>query len=362
MIGIEMYQNGVWFDAAKQFYKYLSYKHEFIIFTDWMRTFERAWYMAIACIYGKNGIYFPVNALTYIHEDAEIPSDDEFDPYYAMLYYEKEVNIQTVDQKDGLKFISDMLNLFKKFEGIFNDYMPQNTQQMLISGFNMIGTLMANIDTVSNQLITQVNEFYDLCVDSELLHPDNLNKFYEYFTTKDAVGQFKCDFLDITDEEKNDTLYYDVHADSNNQYFVNLKIVLKDNANSNQIALGQYKRHTNSKTLKIINMYRIANKFSKLIKNVKLARKTDGFYNQSYRLNPGKSFRLPIVSIEWVSELLITQLSKPSEKEKQENGEKSLTDTLHATLNKLYNIFCSHYTIKNSFDTHFIADAITRLD
>ena len=66
-------------------------------------------------------------------------------------------------------------------------------------------------------------------------------------------------------------------------------------------------------------------------------------------------------SIEWVSELLVKRYSKVTVSQSIDENT-PLSDCIQSTLNKLFNIFCSHYTIKNSFDTHFIVDSISRLN
>ena len=71
-------------------------RHDFFDFKHWMKTFERAWYLAITNIWGKNGIYLPVNALIYIYEDASITDEGDFDPYYEMLYYVKQIDLQEI--------------------------------------------------------------------------------------------------------------------------------------------------------------------------------------------------------------------------------------------------------------------------
>ena len=94
--GVQKYQNNMWFDSAHSFYNYLKLKHEFFNFKHWIRSFERAWYLAITNIWGKNGIYLPVNALNYVYEDANITEEEGFDPYYEMLYYVKQIDLQEI--------------------------------------------------------------------------------------------------------------------------------------------------------------------------------------------------------------------------------------------------------------------------
>mmetsp|Transcript_42692 Transcript_42692/g.49971 ORF Transcript_42692/g.49971 Transcript_42692/m.49971 type:complete len:189 (-) Transcript_42692:30-596(-) len=46
----------------------------------------------------------------------------------------------------------------------------------------------------------------------------------------------------------------------------------------------------------------------------------------------------------------------------QNTGLRELISQTESTFTKLYNIFCSSYTIKNSFDIHFIIDGIDELN
>jgi hypothetical protein len=129
--GIEKFQHGLWVDGARSFYNYLTlYRHEYFNFTDWSRNFERAWYITIANTWGFDaGVYLPVNALNYIDEDAKIPESEDFDPYYQILYYEKDVDLQEVDKAKSLEFLINMLVLYKNvFQYLKHDH-PYNMEK-----------------------------------------------------------------------------------------------------------------------------------------------------------------------------------------------------------------------------------------
>lgn len=106
----------------------------------------------------------------------------------------------------------------------------------------MVGTLITNAPEFSKTLHTQINQFCNILSESEYIDEENLNKFLEYFGSKDAINNFKLDFYEISDEEKNDTLFYDIHDKVINQYFVHLTIIPENK--SNQILIKTiYKKY-----------------------------------------------------------------------------------------------------------------------
>ena len=120
-----------------------------------------------------------------------------------------------------------------------------------------------------------------------MLDDDNLNKFTEYFCTKDAVLQFKTDFLEIYDGEKNDTLYYDIHSEAKNQFFIHLT-VQPISPNHGEVAIAKYEQYIQEKNVKIISMKRIAKKMESLLNNFKAAKKSDPNYHLKNQLDSGR--------------------------------------------------------------------------
>jgi hypothetical protein len=49
-------------------------------------------------------------------------------------------------------------------------------------------------------------------------------KLQDYYSTKETIMNFKYEFLECTDSDKNDALYFNVHEDAQNQYFGILSI------------------------------------------------------------------------------------------------------------------------------------------
>jgi hypothetical protein len=84
---------------------------------------------------------------------------------------------------------------------------------------DMVGTLVANYNSFSNELITKIKKVVKCVEESEYLDQENVDKFHEYFGTTDAIFNFRHDFLEISDSEKNDTLYYNIEEGIQNQYF-----------------------------------------------------------------------------------------------------------------------------------------------
>ena len=150
----------------------------------------------------------------------------------------------------------------------------------------MIGTLITNSE-VNKQFIQIAKQFYDLASDSEMLDYDNLNKFNDYFCTENAVLQFKADFVEIYDGDKNDTLYYDIHSEAKNQFFIHLTVE-PISSNHGEVAITKYEQYIREKNIKTISMKRIAKKMQGLLNNYKAAKKTDPHYHLKNQLNSGK--------------------------------------------------------------------------
>ena len=82
----------------------------------------------------------------------------------------------------------------------------------------MIGTLAANFTNYSFSMFNNIEKVINIFGESDYIEKENIDKLYEYFGTKEAISAFRYDFLEITDEEKNDTLYLDVREGAHNQF------------------------------------------------------------------------------------------------------------------------------------------------
>ena len=217
----------------------------------------------------------------------------------------------------------------------------------------MVATLITNSPEVTKTLLTQIKQFCNLLSESEFIDEDNLNKFLEYFGSKEAISNFKLDFYEISDEEKNDTLFYDIHEKTINQYFIHLTIVSL-NQNKQAIVASSYQKYMDLKLIKIITHNRLRKRLLKLLKNVILLRKNDNVLKQKEALSVG--------NIMWIVQSNTNDLTNCLKAVCQSNEFQSVLRKIESTMNKLYNIFCSSYTIKNSFDTHFIVDNISKIN
>ena len=217
----------------------------------------------------------------------------------------------------------------------------------------MVGTLITNAPEFSKTLLTQINKFCSLISESEYIDEENLNKFTEYFGSKKAIDNFKLDFYEISDEEKNDTLYYNIHDKVVNQYFIHLTIVPVSNSKITSIA-KIFQNYCDMKMIKIVTHSRIRKRLKKQMKNVALSRRNDNLLKQKEVLSIG--------NIMWIIQSQSTDLTNWLKAVCQNSQFQGVLKRVESTINKLYNIFCSSYTIKNSFDTHFVVDNIDKMN
>lgn len=165
---------------------------------------------------------------------------------------------------------------------------------------------------------------------------------------------FRNDFLSIDDEQKNDTLYYEVDQDSHNQYLVLLyiKSASEDPMESTQIAIEKY----------------YANKNSMMIKQKQILRKMhQPFMNYILKIKTEKGLslsrnQLKVFEHNWVS-VNQTYNTHYALKLYHSNPSNAVyIEELYRTQNKLINIFNNHYSIRNSLDTHFIVNKLNEIN
>lgn len=191
---IEHYQSGRWYSAIKYFIEYMTQNYKSIDSVQWLRIFERTWYMAITLFWGvNNGAFLPVSALNYVAEDIiVIENDDETNTNHLHINcYEKIVDLQSKPSNKDQKSTSYEIfsTLIKHFKVVYEEYSTNRVmdiQKILISSFNMIGTLGANCDQLSKIPFDLIEYFSTIYSNSEVMHNDNVEKFFEYFGDKYA--------------------------------------------------------------------------------------------------------------------------------------------------------------------------------
>jgi hypothetical protein len=319
-----------------------------------LRIIERTWYLALTNKCGSSyGVYIPVNALNYVHEKAHIPEGNEIHPYYTLLSFERSIDLQSCDSESLDLLFVGILQHYRKIYKIIKEDQPYNIKFTIAVAFNMIGSYIANTESVSPKVIHEIKIFNDIFQECEYLEESNANKFNDYYGDMDAIAQFKNDFFDITDEERNDALYYDINDDAQNQYLVYLKInhVSED---PDQAVQKRYTEYVSNKKVQIMTHKRLAKRLAQLYKNVKLAKITDSVQKNRNTLSLG--------NLMWIMTGFNQKLSYGLQLICQSEELKTVINKIENLLNQMYNVFCSHYTIRNSFDTHFVVGLIDKLN
>jgi hypothetical protein len=321
---------------------------------NWLRNFERSWYILVASSCEET-CYIPVNALNYLHETAQSTLPIGINPYYEMMFLERELDIVKCDAKTANATFCTLIKTFRKFHDLIKEEEEFNLHKLLKSMFNMIATLATNFSDISSDLVNQILAVIDMVNDCEYFDEENASKFKDYYGGRNEILNFQAEFHEISDEEKNDALYYDCHQDAFNQYFVALKLA-PVSEDPSQKCLESYQNYSSTKKIKIMAHRRLAKRMQKLLKNVLLARKTN--------LNTGSNLKLklPLSLTDWIykgEEQYVAPLINFAAKN---YDFVEVVCKVEETMVVLFNIFNSHYTIKNSFDTHFITDHIRNLD
>ena len=158
--------------------------------------------------------------------------------------------------------------------------------------------------------------------------------------------------MSIEDEQKNDTLYFDVDEDANNQYLVLLfvKPISKD---SEQTAQNQLDKYYEEKGMKMIKQKIILKKMHQPLMNFSLKCKNKD------------TFRPKILSVQEYNWVSVNQVYNSSYALKllfsnPQNVEN--LKTIYQTQNKLINIFFNHFSIRNSLDTHFVVVKLNEIN
>ena len=201
---------------------------------------------------------------------------------------------------------------------------------MVILNLDIFATLAANISVKSDQILFQIERISEIISENEYIDGENINKYEEYYGSRDAFKNFKADFDEITDEEKNDALYIYPEEGTKNQFLVHLSLIPKSQ-NSNEVVNQRYIGYTQEKAVKMMTHRRISNRMNKVLNNVKLARKTFNIKKAVFNLSKSHS--------NWISQvndgnyqLLLNLLSK-------NQGVREILEKAESTMHLLLNVF-----------------------
>ena len=219
---------------------------------------------------------------------------------------------------------------------------------MLIAIFNMVGTLITDCDTATNNIWNSIQYIIKVFSQSELLENENIEKFIDYFNDRNACSQFKNDFFEIDDTQKNDTLYFDSSDNANNQYFVQLFIKQKSK-DQKKAVLESVNNYKSTKAMRMVAHCTLLRLLSQKVKNYKLKKNTE---NTSIPAN------LSMNGFNWIclkSEENMNQVIKIASKDPKML---MYVDKIYEIQLQLMNIMNNHFSIRNSLDTHFVVARI----
>ena len=196
-------------------------------------------------------------------------------------------------------------------------------------------------------------EIVDKISEYNLLQDQNIDKLQQYFGSKECCHNFKNEFFEISDYEKNDTLYLNNEEDSNDQYFVLLTLVPVDEAQDEEVDC-LWTSYTSKKASKMLAHKRLVKSLRLKIKNYLLILKTKNSYS--------KNRNLTVNEYNWIGlggNYYITQLIRESCINEYIF---EAIERLYNLQNQLMNILNNHYTIRNSLDTHFVVTKIDEIE
>ena len=151
---IEYYHYGKWEKSIHSYITFLTKSYNDLDFVQWTRLFETVWYLAIATFFGtKYDIYIPVNALNYVNENCEVELEDgKEDNFTVILKYQREINIEPVQEKDPNSIFIKLLKNFEVFREEELSLDPSSTPRVMISLYNMVASLIINCEEVTSDL------------------------------------------------------------------------------------------------------------------------------------------------------------------------------------------------------------------
>lgn len=219
--------------------------------------------------------------------------------------------------------------------------------------YNMIGTLIINCEKSSESLCNIIDGYISVISQSDALQNENIEKFTAYFNDKQCCDQFKDEFFDIDDFQKNDTLYTDASDNANNQYFVMLFIKCHSE-NPQEVVKSKWEKYQNDKINKMLS-HKILTKSLRLkIKNSLLTMKNNLSYKQMKSLSMNEHSWVCLSDHGNIQSLI-----------KEASHSKDLfpvIDRLFSLQSQLFNILNNHYTIRNSLDTHFVSAKLNYIE
>ncbi|CAI2362242.1 unnamed protein product [Moneuplotes crassus] len=358
---LEYYQVGKWDQSVISYSKFLNKNYQILRGDIWISLIETAWYLAVVTYFGGNKgglldgkVYLPSDAFNYVHENCDLIVDQE-DPtqnYNQILEYVRNIDIEKSSSSSDQLFIQLIANFVSKYD-IFLQEEPQYLQRCLIGMFNMIGTLITNCEKVTQALSDAIASYSEIITTNEVIKTENIDKFCDYFEDRDKLMQFKSDFFQIEDYDKNDTLYHDPDNLSHNQFLVILSIVPSSENPQESVDL-KWEEYT-FQTASSLLAFRTLQKSLKLkVKNYLLKLKTEKAKFGQNNINMNEH--------NWIS---LNDFGPLDHLIHQCSTSKILRNAIEeatSVQNKLYNIFLNHYTIQTSSDTHFIASKLSQIE
>jgi len=284
-----------------------------------------------------------------LHNKGEVLANSEENPHIPILT--RNLDIQNISEQEFNNQCTNLLRLYHRFlEYSVEEHSVKLTLIIQII-FDVIATIGANIFVTSNPLLTQIEKISSIISESDFIDEENFNKFNDYYGSRDAFCNFKDEFDSITDDEKNDALYFYPDEQAQNLYFVHLTII-PESDNPDGAAKEKYQKYLDEKRIRMVNHYRLSTRLNKKLLNVKLARKSFNINKEAYNLS--------ISSQNWIFQGedyrgVLKIIAKNTQA-------REVLEKVEATMHLLFNIFNSHFAIKNSFDTHFIVSHIVKLN
>mmetsp|Transcript_670 Transcript_670/g.563 ORF Transcript_670/g.563 Transcript_670/m.563 type:complete len:352 (+) Transcript_670:2-1057(+) len=219
--------------------------------------------------------------------------------------------------------------------------------------FNMTATLITNCHQVTDQICSGINYFVNAISEYNTLQIENAEKFFQYFGDKECCVQFKKDFLQIDDYDKNDALYLDSGENVNNQYFVCLKI--KQASEDPIMAVNALaEKYEEEELAKVLAHLRLTRLLKLKVKNFTLKRRSKVALAQARDLG--------VNEYSWISLLEYGNIVELKEQSLAHDDIFETIEELYDLQNQLFNIFSNHYTIRHSFDTHFVTSKLNQIE
>jgi len=164
---------------------------------------------------------------------------------------------------------------------------------------------------------------------------------------------FRNDFFEIDDYDKNDALYYSLDENANNQFLVMFNVKSLEGSSPETDVQEKWNQYLNGKIGKMLA-------YKRLVKLLKAQIQKKEVYSKLKNLSLKPHLRID--EYNWIC---LSEQGNFQELIKQAKINEELLEVVEGLIdlqNQFLNILNNHYTIRHSLDTHFVTSKLNKIE